>query len=469
MSRAGTAHDPYHSGFLTYGSGASAQNNQPSRVPVPPVDSDSTDSDDDIEDIRLSQLRDVWDREPYTYNGSHRDGISPQLNGGTITMQNPRTQTSTASTPEPSFQAHKQRLLEQYGEIFKKWPPIIVDLCAIECAWANKGDPYAVAHFLKNMIKVHKNEKSQLWDLTYHAMHLCKDANLSVQSAAYITNACVAIAQKMPKDSAYFLSYNTERERKNKIEFIQRMPQKMHYALMNLCIENDYWVNSYWVNSLIAVAYLLGHPQLKREWEEKDVYSIAAAYSLQDIENDYRKDIYFSMKGIFRDSKAEELTEAHMLTEQFIATFKYKEPVAVQSTQQNIPLKLVEPETSRTITDIIPVITRCHTHQVDAIRKDSVAQRLLRKTLAETYDRLLGTTDAAELCRLKNPEQVAEAFRENLPKCPLCLELFLNHFADTCGGVELRFLCAHAVCALCVQASKPPLKVCPLCRKANWG
>ena len=85
----------------------------------------------------------------------------------------------------------------------------------------------------------------------------------------------------------------------------------------------------------------------------------------------------------------------------------------------------------------------------------------LLKTLADTYSTLKNRPANTPL----TIDAINKFFHEELPCCPVCFELFANHFirdSDVPVGTCSTLPCQHSICFSCLL--ELPSHSCPLCR-----
>jgi hypothetical protein len=410
-----------------------------------------------------------------------------------------------------------------YKESIKQFPPLLEHFCAAD---PNEYQAENLLHFSHEMY-CGKNVNPH--DILYHAKKICLDHHLSLQTTHAVLDLCKDIIQEQPVDLTNpLLSYNPMQELAYKHDLINRMPTIMrdlcitmpdeHYTrkCMQLLLNQkhdfdsrgiDYAitynvgcllyekleqiffspqtivrlheefravvhhnsippnhpysadeelnhklsliqhfpsplieycskdVDKFYPNGLIACAYMLWYP---------DTRKLLSSYKIGDIE----ESAAFYIKAIVGMKNPQ-------LVSEFIKKFKaLSAPVEI-----HVPLPLEKNE--------FLVIDTCFTELCDRILVDGTMFRSLMKLLENRYTKLrsIVTADKTASEKYNNPEYVEGELCEELPNCPICLELFADQFKPKINsnvGNEHILGCGHSICTFCLQGWQ---KNCPMCRQ----
>lgn len=74
---------------------------------------------------------------------------------------------------------------------------------------------------------------------------------------------------------------------------------------------------------------------------------------------------------------------------------------------------------------------------------------------------LVASKNILEVQKLNSHEHVLRMFQEALPTCPICFDLFSDHFGTSSAGAEYKLGCGHSFCTQCLGKWQT---TCPTCR-----
>lgn len=99
----------------------------------------------------------------------------------------------------------------------------------------------------------------------------------------------------------------------------------------------------------------------------------------------------------------------------------------------------------------------CH----DKLRESCLLPPL--KAVIDHNAAIIRTQSSDAALKALSLDTITEKLKENLPTCPMCLDLFRNQFTKTQAGVRMTIVpCNHIFCDVCLE--KPLITTCPLCR-----
>jgi hypothetical protein len=410
-----------------------------------------------------------------------------------------------------------------YKRSIKQLPPLLQHFCA-----ANPKE-YHAERLLESAHKMYCRANIDRRGILYHAKKICHEYHLSVQTTSAVLDACESIINKQPFNlTKSLLSYNPAQELAYKHDLINRMPTIMR----DICITNPDGYHTWDLMRLLlnkehdfadgidyAITYNVGcllyekpkqifisphtsvrlneefravvhhnsippHHPYNREEELANNFSLVQHFPSPLIEYCSKTVGEFFSPGLI--ACAYMLWHPH--TEILLKPYKtgniekstafYIEEIVGKKKPQLVSefIKIFRTLSAPLETHVPP--EKNEFSVIDSCFKELSGRILVSGTMHDEFITLLENRCAKLRSLLTHNKTLSEKYNnldyvegelcEELPSCPVCLELFTDYFRPKMGcdvGHECMLECRHSVCTTCLQRLE---KNCPLCRKEMY-